>query len=340
MKYRSYTLWCSLVVAFYLSLSCENPARSKSEMREVEIVYMMQIDGRWEIITMDLEGGHNRILTNEGGQNPSFSPDGKEILFDSERNGASPNIYRMDINGENLRPLTTYGGFLPSYSPDGSQIAFTSARHYWLGIYIMDVDGENQRSLTDSLFSNNYHPLFSPDGSKIAFHSSRDGNQEIYLMDVDGSYQINLSNSKSDDHLGDFSPNGSKLFFWSERDGYDAIYNINLEEGELTKLSGDSGIYPNVSPDGKKVVFASWRGGNNSEIMAINEDGSDQTKLTETRDVETYPVFSIDGSQVIFHRAEPSTSGWHWNLYIMDSDGNHLFALTTQGGLLPSFRPR
>ena len=130
-----------------------------------------------------------RRLTNhnavDGG--PSWSPDGTQIAFHSERDGRSK-IYVMDAaDGSNPRPLILERGNdgFPSWSPDGTQIAF----HYAYTsnvreIYVMDADGSNSRPLTNSFYADEF-PSWSPDGTQIVFHSNRSGNNwEIYVMDA------------------------------------------------------------------------------------------------------------------------------------------------------------
>ena len=104
--------------------------------------------------------------------NPSWSPDGKRIAFDSFRNGAGGNkdIYVMDADGRNQRNLTNhpdrdYGH--PSWSPDSKRIAFVSNRTRDLNrdIYVMDADGGNPQNLTNNPGDDEdpawYNPVFS-----------------------------------------------------------------------------------------------------------------------------------------------------------------------------------
>lgn len=116
---------------------------------------------------------------------PSFSPDGKEILF--QAGFQKRKIYLMDINGKNLKGLSRIEDedYYPSFSPDGKRIVFVSERTGDEELYLMDRNGKNQSRLTlDGM--NKKHPCFSPDGNQIAYVAKEkdkpDPYFEIYLL--------------------------------------------------------------------------------------------------------------------------------------------------------------
>ena len=110
----------------------------------------------YEIYVMDADGGNQQRLTenrkNDWG--PSWSPDGKRIVFASDRKGDLVNIeiYVMDADGGNLQNLTNnrVHDRFPSWSSDGERIAFSSDRDGNREIYVMDADGGNQQNLTNN----------------------------------------------------------------------------------------------------------------------------------------------------------------------------------------------
>jgi pSer/pThr/pTyr-binding forkhead associated (FHA) protein len=107
------------------------------------------------LILSNLDGSFPVQLTHDPGDtNPAVSPDGKSVLFMSQRSG-NWDVYRVGIDGTGLTQLTddTASDGLPTWSPKGDAIAFVSDRDGAWAIWVMNGQGNNQR------------PLFELDGS-------------------------------------------------------------------------------------------------------------------------------------------------------------------------------
>lgn len=138
---------------------------------------------------------------------PYYSPDGKNIVFVSDRTGTAQ-LYTMTANGKNVRRISGGGGqyTTPVWSPRGDKIAFTKSLNGRFHIGIMNTDGTGEQLLTGSYFSEG--PTFSPNGRVIMFSRQTKDTDEMYLMSVDitGKNERRLSPPKNAS-----DPNWSKL---------------------------------------------------------------------------------------------------------------------------------
>ena len=109
------------------------------------------------------DGSHLRRLTGDHRSNdPSWSPNGKQLAFRSVRNGNSE-LYLMNADGSRQRRLTSGGGnWSPVWAPDGKQIAFVRGKYENEptedvsgrgSLYVLGVDGQNLRVLHRSAWA-------------------------------------------------------------------------------------------------------------------------------------------------------------------------------------------
>jgi Tol biopolymer transport system component len=104
---------------------------------------------KMELFVADADGSGAKQITNFGCASfaPQFTPDGKRILFASNRNKCDSRefeLFLIDIDGRNLQQVTSFGGFtsFPDFSPDGRKVVFTSswkaASPYEFNIFVAD----------------------------------------------------------------------------------------------------------------------------------------------------------------------------------------------------------
>ena len=179
---------------------------------------------------------------------PVVSPDGKQVVFGSQREGDF-DIYIMNADGSNVRRLTDRVGYDggPWFSPDGTKIVWRAwypeseaEREQWkdcmaknyilafpLSLWVMDADGSNKRMILSN-GATNFAPSWHPDGSRIIFASNMDDwredirqfghNFELYLINIDGKGLERITYNKTFDSFPMFSPDGRKLVWASNRD--------------------------------------------------------------------------------------------------------------------------
>jgi Tol biopolymer transport system component len=280
--------------------------------------------------------------------NRDYSNNSAEIL------NSPYDIYIVDADGTNQKRLSIGGADVPSFSRDGSKIVYVSETDRQ--IYVMNADGSNQKKLTTN---GGYFPAFSVDNSKITYtrYDISGMTSEIYSMNADGTNQVQITNNKKLSIASSFSPDGKKIIF-SQGDfsvgGFDGyqIYVINADGSNPTRLtyrkpnSSSTNYFTNFpasfSPDGKTIVFESLRDSDVwSEIYTMNVDGSNTTKLTNTKTGDLFPAFSPDGTKIVFR----SQRDGNWEIYTMNVDGSNQTRLTNNigddaypswGGYLPT----
>ena len=136
------------------------------------------------ISIMNADGsGKHRLPNTDGGEYPSWSPDGKRIVFNSNLT-AQHTMYIVDVDGSGLVDLSSVGeGWQVDWSPDGRSILFASGRDQdepgYDDIYVMRPDGSGVKRLTHN---RGYTPAWSPDGRYIVFSAPG-----LFVMRADGS---------------------------------------------------------------------------------------------------------------------------------------------------------
>ena len=204
-------------------------------------------------------------LTHVDTGEPSPSPDGKKILFESSIAGHYE-LFTMNSEGTGVVQLTHSGTNhdTPSWSPDGHKIAFVSDRNGHEVVYVMNADGSGEQPVS-SATADSIHPNWSPDSRKL-----------IYCADDD------LHPPKKNEA---------------------AIYVVDLQSRQTTTLiSGGTNTYPSWSPDGSKIAFRKMLGEMNSEVFVANSDGTGQQNLTNHPTFDGWPAWSNDGRCVVFSR--------------------------------------
>ncbi len=145
------------------------------------------------------------------GWDPTWSPDGKQILFASDMAG-SVQLYIIDLDGKNLRRLTDLPGLRgrSDWSPDGRSIVTYAGQPWHREVYLLGVDGSDARQISPP-GGNSQGPSFSPDGQWVAFtayfdHYGDDHGCEIYIMRLDGSDLRRLTDNDYCDYQPRWGP--------------------------------------------------------------------------------------------------------------------------------------
>ena len=146
--------------------------------------------GNSDLYVMDLKSRSTTRLTSDPAidVSGSFSPDGRQIVFNSDR-GGSPQLYVMNADGKNVKRITFGKGrySAPVWSPRGDKIAFVRSSKGQFGIGVMNIDGSGERLLSESYLDES--PTWSPNGRVVIFARGRRGTKggsNLYSVDLTG----------------------------------------------------------------------------------------------------------------------------------------------------------
>ena len=264
---------------------------STSHNGEIAFARLDNQAGEFDIFMVEPDGSGLRKLATKPAQDnsPAWSPNGKRLAVEASEglDDFNIDIYLVKADGSGVKRITKEPTLdrMPSWSPDGTKIAFMkdsrSVQEPDTGdIYTMRVDGTDLRQLTDD--GSDENPAWAPDGKTVAFDRLTKANGGIYTVNADGSGLRKLTDPPEGfwDSEPSWSPDGTKIAFTRGSARRVDVFTMNADGTHLRKLTGKTeGAYsPDFSPDGKRIVFVGWEGGN--KLYVMNADGTNVRRLT------------------------------------------------------------
>jgi TolB protein len=224
-----------------------------------------------DIYLKSVDGASVTQLTNDAARDemPTFSPDGGQVAFTSNRTG-NWDIFLVDVAGGQPVQITTDPSdeIAPSFSPDGRKMIFSAygERSGQWEMVVIDVDNPARRKfLGFGLFA-----AWSPNGDKILFQRAREWGTHwfsVWTLDlVDGEAQ---------------------------------------RFTEIVACTNAAAIMPNWSPDGQHIVFSTVLNPGSDDQAAIPQqgdvwivraDGTGRSNLTSSPYTNLQPVWASNGS--------------------------------------------
>src|SRR6185369_2440666 len=187
---------------------------------------------RGDIFTAPIEKGPTRNLTESSGAHdkwPSWSPDGSQIAFVSDRSGEEE-LYLIPQDGSKPAEQITHGSkamsYLPEWAPDGKRIAFSDKDGK---VYILTVADRKVTQIADASRGQVRDYAWSPRGNYLVFTMANDNQfSSIYIWSATDNQLRRVTDTNFNSYGPAWDPQGNYLFFMSDREFLPQISNIEF----------------------------------------------------------------------------------------------------------------
>ena len=257
-------------------------------------------------------------LTN-GPSSVAWSPDSQEVVY-----SMAGSLWRQQIDSKTAQQLTDGPGYdyQPDWSPDGRSVVYVSYQKDAMELWLLDLDSGKSQQLTSG-GAVNVEPRWSPDGKRIVFVSTSYNKRfHIFRADVNGGKLENVvrltGETKSDLPRYYYSAfdteinpvwtrDGTEILFVSNRGhihGTGGFWRMKAEPGatarEIHYEETNWNARPDFSPDGSRMVYSSYLGGQWHNLWMMPANGGDAFPLSYNGWDSTNIRWSPDGKKLAF----------------------------------------
>lgn len=251
-------------------------------------------------------GPPTEVITAKGLVNwrPSFSPDGKNVLFESDRLGHS-DIWYCHSDGSDCRQLTSLRGTAGTarWAPDGHRIAFEFQSQHYYDVYVMEVPDGQPRRLTTFAGTDNGAPNWSRNGQWIYFYSTHEnGPLQLWKIPFQGGTPVRVT--KNGGVYASESADGRFLYYSKfEQPG---IWRMPLQGGEEQRVvdqpTGFQWFNWAQSSDG--IYFAAHEGPEKMKLEFFDFATHKKTLIGYVENTVQGLAIAPDGKSLLYGRTD------------------------------------
>lgn len=291
-------------------------ARGGSDAAEAEILVIPSLGGTERRVATAAPGSLNDPLLGWIAH-LAWSHDGRSLIVsDADTSNRSRSLYEVStITGEK-RSLTrpppfSMGDGSPSVSPDGRILAFVrSPTIASSDIYLMALASQSDAArLPRRVTVENgylYNPMWTADGRELLYVTYLDGNTVIKRVAIEGTAEPRVVFTVGQwGTSAAISPRGDRLVYAAATEDLDIagvalpVSSERIDQPRRIISSTRTDMSPQISPDGRRVAFASRRSGP-MEIWVADRDGANAVRLTSGLLYSGAPRWSPDGQTLVF----------------------------------------
>ncbi len=294
-----------------------------------KLVFCSNKSKQWQLYAVDQGDRPQQLTFNEESKiRARFLPDGKRVLFASDRQGDEKfNLYSYNIDTSGVRNLTPGTDFAifpnATFSDDGKKIAYVSNESGEFATYLLDGGSLGSKRVSNHEYSDGY-AVISPDGSQIAISSAISGQDSgIFLASTDnlGKEPLRLLENgvQIDADQQVWSPDGKKLAFVSSSKGWYDIGIWDIEKDSIYWITKSDHEYyePAFSNDGRKLAYLANVGGD-IKLVVHDLESNEGANIEFRHGLVSSPKFSSDDRLIYFLFSGPRNPTDVWQYRFKD----------------------
>jgi serine/threonine protein kinase len=297
-------------------------------------------DIAFHLYRISVEGGEPQKIIDDAQSTPSFSPDGKQMVFlRTNQDNSRGDLIIADVDGANERIFYTRQSpeffsvqAQPAWSPDGNMILCSTGtlagnRELMQPLAVSVADGQTQPVFKES-WEQIWTTHWVENGSAFIMTGRRDrstDNNQLWRVAYPGGELTRLTNDFNDYYgvsVSNQANDANAELTTVILNRKSQLWKVNLANpaesaAQITESGGDDGYGVSWARSGDKVFYGSATAGN-PDVWVMSADGAERRQLTFDSHLDSQPTVTLDGRYVIFGSLRSGVD----SLWRMNADGS------------------